>query len=301
LAKNDAEAGADMGQVLRTLKKKAGYEQLDADYFRKSACVKADLLAFASQLDGVTVPELSNGAIGQLEIVCQNGVSVRGKAYLRQGAVALGYATEYYQAVRMGPEVLDFLIKLAGFSVLDENYFKNSAYLRQDLEAMAQALGENISVLDLSANRTLLYLKITCCNGQVISVETYLHSAAKAMGLAEDVKQASGMKGTVLKVLIREAGFRPLDEDYFSDPEAVDEDLKAFKAALGDHKTYNPTNLAALTIACSNSQVMKGGSYFVRAAKAFGLARTKVEAKSKRAQILLRLEEIAQSINKFND
>lgn len=211
-SKNIKEAGSKFCEALKVLLDTAGYEQLDKAYFRNPEYVKADLCAFAFQLGEDKTPlELSTCNMSTLTISCQNGQRMKGQTYIATTARVLGLDNTKKESNFRMSITLKHLLKTAGYEVLDENYFANPEFVKADLCSFAAQFADK-SPLDLRA-RNMELSSIVCQNGQVRNGLAYLHTAAKALRLAKNHKDACKKRMLTLRTLKEIAGFLTPSDD----------------------------------------------------------------------------------------
>ena len=186
--------------------------------------------------------------------------------------------------------------------------FNDPNIIRSDLLALASQLGHDKAPLDLNTSN-ISSLSITCQNGRTVKGPTYLHTAARALGFAKNVKEAASKQAQILKYLLKTAGFdvpeyEPLDHAYFQNPRNLQADLSSFASQLGHDGVpldLNTSNISSLSITCQNGQVMKGQAYLSTATRALGFAKNAREARPKQAFILCKLKKMAGFLTPTHD
>ncbi len=290
------------------IKKKGNAPQLekssmprDKEYYSNPEYVRSDLERFTEELGEWETPlDVNTGNISKLEITCSNGEKVKGATYLLNAGVALGMAKGIKEAQSKQAEILKTLLKTAGYEVRDKDYYSSPEYMRADLEAFAQQLGEWETPLDLSTSNIVKF-EITCSNGEKVKGTTYLLNAGVALGIAKNAKEAGSKQAEILKTLLKTVGYeikeyKPRDKEYYSNLEHVRSDLEALAEQLGKGKTpldVNTGNISKLEITCSNGEKVKGATYLLNAGVALGMAKDAREASSQLAEILKTLLKTA--------
>lgn len=170
--------------------------------------------------------------------------------------------------------------------------------VKKDLEAYVVASGKKVTIETLSTS-TIHQVRARCCNGEEITGGTYMKRAGLALGIIEKRPGAPLKSREVLNTLKRIAGYEIEEEIEYSEmnaayfrPENIKADLLAFAKKLGEDKTpmdLNTTNMRKISIVCQNSETLDGRKYFIRYARAFGLAKKTKEISGMRRYILDRL------------
>lgn len=169
------------------------------EYFFNPGYVKYDLLAYARALgEGKSVADLNTHVIQSLKIICCNGEHVTGNTWLRRAGVALGVAKNTAEAQKHRAEILERLLEVAGFIVMNEQYFSNPEHVKYDLLAYATVLGQGKSVADLNT-KNMQSLKIICCNGEQMKGRTWLRRAGVALSVAKDQTEAGKHSAAILR------------------------------------------------------------------------------------------------------
>lgn len=334
LAKNTRQAVSKQLKALHILLKIAGFEVNEYDernekYYLNANNLKKDLEAFAKELskkkgEEVTILELNSSNIKSLKITgANNELNISGGMYLNSAAISLGYAKNTIQANRVHKEIFSLLLVNAGFEVeqypsRDEQYYSNSKFIKQDLNAYAQALflesGNKVEVSALKPGN-ILALSIKTSNGEPeIKGQRYLNNAAIALGFARDYKDAPSKHTETLKALLKKAGFTVpeyLSRDilYYRNSKYVKRDLKAYakKLSIERKKTVvlsdlKAGNIYSLTITGSNNEPnISGTRYLKHAAISLGLAKDSNEAHTKQTAALeILLQTIGVEITKYS-
>jgi hypothetical protein len=309
LTRNNVEANSMQGEILREMKKLAGYEvpefERDRAYYENPEYVKADLEAYAATI-GKNVLELNAKNISSVEVECVNGELVKGATYIGKAAIHLGLAKNAVEAGFKRVEVLKILKWIAGYEVVefekevpeferDEFYYENPAYVKADLEAYAAAVGKG--VLELNPG-SIQSVEVKCANGESVRGQTYIKNAAVQLGLAQNDVEANSLQGEVLNVLKWVAGYEvpefERDRSYYENPEYVRADLEAYAAAVGkDVLGLKISNIKSVEVKCANGESVKGGTYLRNAAVQLGLVQNDVEASSKKGEVLQLLKDLA--------
>lgn len=198
---------------------------------------------------------------------------------------------------------------------MDQTYFNNADNVRYDLESYASALslltGEDQTPLDLNTGNIRLLQKIKCKNGELIDGNTYLLRAGKALGIAENRREANNKVSDTLKALWKIAGLEvpnEMDEQYFGDNNNVAHDFQAFAEAYntttGQNKAPLELNMNNIRtqkkVPCNNGERVDGHTYLTRGAIRLKYAKNKKEAQSKFKITFEQLQEIfkrAQATN----
>ncbi len=293
-------------------------DRLQPSYFMNSDNIRSDLetlAKMASDRSGRSIkPKDLNVWTIRFPFTLTSGESMSGHSYLLAAAKALGKAGNKKEAQKVFREVLAMLKKSAGFEVkmdqqkkyptLGTNYFKDPAKVRTDLESLARAASSKTDKDVHARNLNMSHVKnsFTVTTGESMSVATYTNRAARALKMANDVKEAARVRKEVFTLLMQTAGFEvaefpTLDEAYFDNTENVRTDLESLAGivSLKKGKSIRPeylnTGHVRTSFTLTTGESMHGHTYLRRAAEALYEAADGVEIR--RTEVLARLKQIA--------
>jgi superfamily II DNA or RNA helicase len=297
IAEDAIDAHSKGAEILKKLKKLAGFEQRDESYYNDPKKVKVDLEAFA-KVCGKTVLGLSTSD-NSCQAICSTGETVKFLTYIKNAGVALGLTEGDKDGQSKIVDTLKTLRKMAGFDVKefderDESYYKDPKKVKADLEAFAKACGKTVLGLSTSDNSC----QAICSTGETVKFLTYIKNAGVALGLTKGDKDGQSKVLDTLKRLQKMAGFDikeldERDESYYKDSKKVKADLEAFAKVCGKTVLALSTSDVAAEAICSNGETVKYITYIRNAGVALGLARHVREASTSAASILQLLKEMA--------
>lgn len=79
---------------------------------------------------------------------------------------------------------------------IPEEYYRDSDYVRHDLEAYAKTIGKMIEEL---SSYNIKLIRVICANGEPVQGATYILRAGVALGLAKNSREAQGKRSQILK------------------------------------------------------------------------------------------------------
>ncbi len=283
------QVSSNMAQIRDRLLEIAGYKFMNADYFNNSGNVKADLEAFAAAANLDHPTDLFNNT--RVHVKCSNGETVLLNEYLCRAGRAL-FDYDRFQAKSNLAQIKDRLLEIAGYELLNVDYFNNSENVKADLEAFAADAGLN-TPLDLSvATKT----NINCVNGQALLFKEYVYRAGKAL-FGYDRSQAKSNFAQIKDRLLEIAGYKFINAGYFNNSVNVKADLRAFANTLGMDVIKNLPMLDEerfiQCVKCSSGETLSFYEYLIEAGKAlFGYVSD--QSVNNFAKIRDKLFEIAQ-------
>ena len=215
--KSDKEVHKKQAEILKKLFKIAGYEikeypKMDAEYFTAKN-VSADLEAYAKKIGEDKSPlDITVYKTFLIEFICSNGEILKGNTYFNRAGVALGFGKNSHEVSNITFQILNSLLKIAGFEVedkkdyppMDSDYF-SPENARADLEKYAEALGKGRTAIDLNTNN--ISNEIICCNGEPVKWHTYINRAGVGLKIAKNAKSAQFKRIEILEKLKQIAGY----------------------------------------------------------------------------------------------
>lgn len=215
------DAASYQADILRNLKEVAGfdlkkseYTKRDAAYYQNADNVKADLQAFAAEVNIDDIADLTTSYLSGNYVVCSNGERVNCVTYLRHAALALGYGenatgwdTELQKAGRYCPEALRDLKKIAGWvppaplPKRDKAYYEDPAKVKADMVEFANSVG--VEGIDDLRTTQMSQFRAKCSNGETVTLSRYISNAGVELGIATDSKSANSNAAHILGELKR--------------------------------------------------------------------------------------------------
>lgn len=177
--------------------------KMDLEYFTDKGNIRFDLESYATALGLDSVFELRTHGRHNPEVVrCANGEMVQFNSYLAQGGMSLGLAKDWKEAFSLKREILDHLLRKAGYELRDLEYYSNAENVRKDLLQYCKAGG-----FDSAAKISTVFSgKIRCSNGELVSFGRYLAKAGVSLGLSTNSTDAMGVRAAIRDRLVEIAG-----------------------------------------------------------------------------------------------
>lgn len=255
--------------LVSALKHEGPVVKLNNEYFTLEN-IRADLQTYA-HAGGLSDIKSLTSNIGKIRATCQSGKVLAFSSYLRNAAAVFGF-TDSVSPVekRFFKVTLDKLKEIIGIKTIfmDEEYFLNSTIVLSDLTYMAEANGYD-SLTELTTTAARFPKSAICCNGEELTLDTYLRHAGKILGLQKSAK-------IVLNKLKSIVGFVIRDKFYFESPSLVLFDLNAMvkesKGEIESVQSINARNARIVNIVCANGERVSGKSYFEKVRKECGFS-----------------------------
>lgn len=175
---------------------------------------------------------------------------------------------------------------------MNEKYFVDPENIKSDLQGFFDEYNKNrknpkkIEDIEFENIRLIPY---KCKNGEEIAGGTYINRAGVAFKMAKNRRAAFAKHDEILDKLLQIAQItktekvKPMDEEYYKDPENIRKDLNAFLVEVKKQKRRkNPQKIEDLSVdamckvkdlvACSNNEKVNGFTYILRAGKPLGMS-----------------------------
>ncbi|MFC1615831.1 hypothetical protein ACFL21_01710 [Patescibacteria group bacterium] len=305
-----------------SVSKDIDYTSRDENYYRNSEMVKRELDGFAQQLGLESFTDLTtSNRHTRKKVRCLNGEELFFRKYLAKAGIALGMVANANDAYSMTSHILNELLRIASnedpllnekfsedflryiedkqkkkeLSPRDDVYYSDSEKVRADLDDFVKQYDLG-SPLELSTSDTVISNKITCSNGDELSFETYLRHAGFALGMAGSVTEAQSILPSIIKKLLKIAGYELRDEEYYTDSKKVKKDLDELAKQCG---LINPVGLTSSgrfiskRMKCVNGETVTFEIYVRHATVAFGISENFRDAASFRSRVIKELVIIA--------
>jgi hypothetical protein len=277
-------SSASMNEALKILKNKLGIRKTTEIEYYTEKNIRHDLQAFVDEIDGINnIAELTVAKMEPIQITCANGERRKGLTYLARACVAHWKANKITEATNRAvmTEMLKILKNNLGIQIFEPTEMNKEYYteenIRHDLEAFVCQI-DGVNDIDALTVDKMIYIQITCANGEKMRGQRYLKRFAVINGIAMTPSEVSYAQMTkVLKILQRKLGgeYQTNDLEYYTE-ENIRYDLQAFVNQID-----GVDNIAELTISgilkkeitCANGERRKGRTYLARAIIVHGIGK----------------------------